>query len=154
MSGSSSIFDPRAQCANPNHYKLWCHHMELGELSEPPSSSYSRMQRRKGRRKGEIDVIKDCLLDFHKRWLVSSLVLSYHHWLLGEANYVECFVQSVDRAKMTNWFLVGEIEVGRNDWKPCSKAFPSSSFELAVWKNRGRRPGVSYHVVCYSTDES
>ena len=31
----SSIFDPRAQCANQNHYKLWCHHMELGELSEP-----------------------------------------------------------------------------------------------------------------------
>ena len=28
MSGSSSIFDPRARNA---HYKLWCHHMELGE---------------------------------------------------------------------------------------------------------------------------
>ena len=37
MSGSSSIFDPRAQCTRNNHYKLWCHHMELGELSEPPN---------------------------------------------------------------------------------------------------------------------
>ena len=35
MSGSSSIFDPCAQCARNKHYKLWCHHMELGELSEP-----------------------------------------------------------------------------------------------------------------------
>ena len=51
------------------------------------------MQRRKeGRRKGEVDVIKDCLLDFHKGWLVSvvsSLVATLisfpvHHWLLGE----------------------------------------------------------------------
>ena len=35
MSGSSSSFDPCAQCARNKHYKLWCYHMELGELSEP-----------------------------------------------------------------------------------------------------------------------
>ena len=43
MSGFSSIFDPRAQCARNN--KLWCHHMELGELGEPPD-----MQRQHGGR--------------------------------------------------------------------------------------------------------
>ena len=32
---SSSILGPHAQCARNKHYKLWCHHMELGELSEP-----------------------------------------------------------------------------------------------------------------------
>ena len=35
MSESSSSFDPRAQCARNKNYKLWCHHMELGELSAP-----------------------------------------------------------------------------------------------------------------------
>ena len=34
MSGSSSIFDPHTECARNKHYKLWCHHMELGELSD------------------------------------------------------------------------------------------------------------------------
>ena len=42
MSGSSSIFDPRAQCARNKHYKLWCHHMELGELSEPRHAMFER----------------------------------------------------------------------------------------------------------------
>ena len=37
MSGSSSIFDPRAQCARNKHYKLWCHHMAL---VNPSASSY------------------------------------------------------------------------------------------------------------------
>jgi len=35
MSVYSSIFDSSTQCTRNNHYKLWCHHMELGELSEP-----------------------------------------------------------------------------------------------------------------------